>query len=112
MHLYYFTFLENKRVLFEYDLINNQEKEIIIDFLKENLLDKKSYSILSGFSLNKNNYFYVAVWRNNKQIDNYWLKFGKNINKNYKKLTFKGFSYNINILSSNLVLIGNKLVNL
>lgn len=38
--------------------------------------------------------------------------FGKNINKNYKKLRFKGFSYNINILSDHLVLIGNKLVNL
>ncbi len=86
--------------------------KINIDFLKENLLDGKSYNILTGFSLNKNNYFYVSIWKNNRRINDYWLKFGENINKNYKKLTFREFSYNIHILSNNLVLIGNKLINL
>jgi len=106
--------IENGKDTFINILDRNIKKttKINIDFLKENLLDKKSYNILSGFSLNNNNYLYVTVWKNDKQIDGYWLKFGKNIDKNYKKLKFKGFSYNMNILSNDLVMIGNKLINL
>ena len=113
IELYYFVFQESKRVFFKYDLLKKKETKVNTSFLNKNLTDASYHSILSGFYLNNKIYLYVAIWnKRNKQIKSSWLEFNGKINDNYKKLKFKEFSYNINILNDHLILIGNTLTNI
>jgi len=57
-------------------LINNILLIIILLSLTScNNKNKNKTSNSAGFSLNKNNYFYVSIWKNNRRINDYWLKF-------------------------------------